>query len=101
MKLRACPLQSEKGCAGCPGEGVLTDRKGMEFRVLCEDKRFSVLYNSVPLDLLAKDFSFADEGLLYFTGETRETCRFVYDCAKAGKTAAARHTTGLFEKTLY
>ncbi len=101
MKFRLCPLQGESGCGGCEGRGVVTDRKGVDFPVRCEGRRFSVLYNSVPLDLLAKDFSFADEGLLYFTMESRAECRRVYDCALAGKTACAAHTTGLFDRAVY
>ena len=100
MKYRVCPLQTANGCVGCGGRGELIDRKGVAFTVACEKRQFSVLYNSVPLDVLGRDFSFVEHILLYFTGESADDCRRIYASAKKRQTAAAVHTTGLYYRDL-
>ncbi|MBQ6163590.1 MAG: U32 family peptidase [Clostridia bacterium] len=101
MKYRVCPLQGEKGCGSCPGRGSVTDRKGVEFPLACENRKYTVMYNSVPLDVLDRDFIFVDHKILYFTDESVAECERIYKCAKAGETAAPKHTTGLYYREVF
>ncbi len=101
MKYRVCPLQGETGCGSCPGRGVLTDRKGASFPLACEGRKYTVMYNSVPLDVLNRDFSFVDHRILYFTDESAAECERILRCARAGKTAAQKHTAGLYYREVF
>ena len=101
MKYRVCPLQGETGCGGCRGSGTITDRKGIDFPAACDARRYTVMYNSVPLDVCDRDFSFADHKLLYFTFETAEACAEIYRLAKENKRTTEKHTTGLYYREVY
>ena len=61
MHFRNCPVRAAEGCAKCRGSGELTDRKGIAFPVECHERRWSMLLNSVPLDIA---------GAMALTGET-------------------------------
>ncbi len=54
MQLRSCPARSNKGCVQCEGRPVVTDRKGATFPLVCRERRYSTLLNSVPLYLYDK-----------------------------------------------
>ena len=100
MHFRCCPMQGGNGCRHCTGARTLTDRRGDPFPVLCEAKRFSVLYNPVPLyagDMAAPP---ADFTTLCFTVETREQCAAVIRLFVAGKPLPGKRTAGLYDKTL-
>ena len=101
MYFRACPMQGKDGCKGCTGNGFLTDRKGVRFPVRCEDKRFSVLYNSVPLYLGGERLEgIVDYTVLYFTGEDQKTCEAVIDAYRSGSPLAVPRTRGLYAREL-
>ena len=93
-------MKKPKGCAGCQGKSYLTDRKGVRFPVLCEKKQYSVLYNSVPLDVCDRKFPADIKKLLYFTMESAEECKKIYQNAKKGALSAEKHTTGLYYREL-
>lgn len=97
MRLRRCPAQS--GCATCDGRPKLIDRMGATFPLLCSEKRYTTLLNSVPLavrPLPGTDFS-----TLYFTLESPSQCRAVFEAYKNRALPEGMHTTGLYNKTLY
>ncbi len=100
MHFRACPLQSEKGCTGCKGEGVLTDRKNEKFRVLCRNKVYSELYNTVPMYLGDKKLPDIDFVTLNFTFENKEEVSEIIDAFKKKKALAGRKTAGLYEREI-
>ena len=100
MHFRACPLQSEKGCGDCKGEGVLTDRKNEKFRVLCRNRRYSELYNTVPLYLGDKRLPDIDFVTLGFTFERKEEVSQIIDSFKKKKALAGRKTAGLYEREI-
>ena len=100
MHFRCCPMQGENGCGRCPGERTLTDRRGDPFTVLCEEKRFSVLYNPVPLYTGDKPMPPVDFVTLSFTDEPRERCAEVIRLFAAGKGLPGKRTAGLYDKTL-
>lgn len=100
MHFRCCPLQSESGCADCKGQGVLTDRMGEKFTVLCENRQYSVLYNTVPLyagDKNIPDVSFV---VLKFTQESPAEVKKIVSLYKSKKALPGRKTAGLYEREI-
>ena len=100
MYFRACPMQGAGGCGNCPGHGALTDRKGVGFPVLCEGRRFSVLYNSVPLYLGGERLAGIDFSVLYFTKETREEAERIVNAYLSGESLTKARTRGLYFREL-
>ena len=81
MRFRACPVRGKNGCGGCRGVSKLTDRRGVDFPVLCSRRRYGTLLNSVPLHIAEKPLPKLDFLLLRFTLETPEevervTCEY-------------------------
>lgn len=100
MHLRNCPIRASVGCENCGGNGRLVDRMGVSFPVECGDKRYSMLLNSVPLDIAERLPDNFDYVLLYFT---MESAREVTDIAarfRAGTKNAEAHTKGLYFREL-
>ena len=100
MWMRACPQKSETGCGDCAGVSFLTDRRGVRFPVLCREKRYSALLNSVPLYAADKALPPVDFITLYFTTEEAADCAAVYRKVTAHEPFGGDHTTGLFFRTL-
>lgn len=101
MQLRSCPARTDKGCETCSGRPVVTDRKGMTFPLVCRERRYSTLLNSVPLYLCDKQLPPLDYYAIYLTIETNEEARELIRSAISGETPKAPHTTGLaFRKLL-
>lgn len=72
MRFRACPVKGKGGCGSCTGVNRLVDRRGVEFPVLCSERRFGTLLNSVPLHIAEKPLPKLDFLILRFTLETPE-----------------------------
>lgn len=100
MLLRACPQRSENGCEKCNGKTTLTDRKGIEFPLLCQNKKYSVLHNSIPLYIGDKNPSSLDFVTLYFTIEDKKTCEKIYQAYLNGKAPEGKKTNGLYNREL-
>ena len=100
MQFRSCPMKTKNGCGGCNGLTQLTDRYGTAFNVLCRNKKYSILLNSVPLDVTGKNITNIDFVTLYFTVESRDECRRIYENYKAGKSCNEKHTNGLYFREL-
>ena len=100
MRFRCCPMQTARGCAGCSGDNELSDRRGEAFRVLCSGKRYSTLFNTVPLYVGGMKRPDADFNTLYFTYETKSECEEVINTFVKGEKAAFRRTAGLYDKEL-
>lgn len=96
MKLRNCPAQGAAGCGKCNGRPMLEDRKGVLFPLLCRNKRYTVLLNSVPLDVAEKKIENIDFSTLYFTVESREQCRKIYQNFTQKKRSEESYTNGLY-----
>ena len=97
MLTRACPM-SAVGCKKCRKQGVLTDRMGEKFRVLCHTAYQEVL-NSKPLCLSDRLGEFdCDCFLLSFTDENRRTCDTVIKAYLNGERYEA---DGDFTRGLY
>ena len=100
MRMRACPLKKPSGCKNCPGKGKIKDRMGKEFSYVCFEKKFGTLYNSVPLYVADKDFFGIDFMTLYFTSESPENCKKVYNMFKNKIPADFEKTNGLYFREL-
>ena len=100
MLLRACPQRSENGCENCKGKSVLTDRKGIEFPLLCQNKKYAVLHNSVPLYIGDKITSSLDFVTFYFTIESKADCEKIYKAYLNGKAPEGKKTNGLYNREL-
>lgn len=100
MQFRACPARGEKGCDSCEGRPELVDRKGVTFPMVCHDRRYTTLLNSVPLYLGDKALPPFDFVTLYFTTEDGPTCRQVYEGFRRGKAPWFDRTSGLAFRTL-
>ncbi len=100
MLLRNCPQKSNDGCLNCKGKSTLTDRKGVEFPLLCQNKKFSVLHNSIPLYIGDKNLSSLDFVTFYFTIETKKECEKIYQAYLNKKTPDGKKTNGLFNREL-
>ncbi len=100
MRMRACPIKKTSGCKNCPGKGKIKDRMGKEFTYLCFEKKFGTLYNSVPLYTADKDFSGIDFMTLYFTTESPENCKKIYEMFISKTPADFEKTNGLYFREL-
>lgn len=101
MQLRSCPARSDRGCGSCNGRPVVTDRKGTVFPLVCRERRYSALLNSVPLYLCDKQLPPLDFYAVYLTIETVEEARNLIRAALNGDAPGSPHTTGLaFRKLL-
>ena len=98
MTFRACPVQASTGCTACQKHGVLTDRTGRRFPVLCSPLPCKELLNSDVLDMAGKIEAFgADCAELYFTTETKEDVQRVTNAFLNGRPAAGKNAThGLY-----
>ncbi len=98
MTIRACPAAaSPGGCRNCDGAPGLTDRRNISFPVLCRQRRYVSVLNSLPLYMGDKDLSGFDFRLLYFTTESREEC----DAVIRGFLSGAQPRPGEFTRGLY
>lgn len=95
MQLRSCPARSDQGCMRCGGRPVVTDRKGASFPLVCRERRYSTLLNSVPLYLCDKQLPPLDYYAIYLTIETKEEAAELIRSAIAGDPPGTPHTTGL------
>ena len=101
MQLRACPARTDQGCANCGGRPTVTDRKGATFPLVCRERRYSTLLNSVPLYLCDKQLPPLDFYAVCLTVETKEEAAALIRSAIAGDPPEMPHTTGLaFRKLL-
>jgi len=96
MFFRNCPLKQKDGCGNCNGKRKITDRKNIEFDVLCHDKMYSVLHNSVPLYISDKINLNCDFVTMYFSDESKEECKEILNLCKNKLPAPFKKTAGLY-----
>lgn len=101
MLTRACPLHNVHGCAGCPGEGTLLDRRGMRFPVRCTGPAGArTVYNPVPLYWGDRPGALAGVmPLLYFTIESAARAKEVLALFAAHRAFDGPFTRGLYNKS--
>lgn len=100
MRLRVCPARGANGCGACAGRTALTDRTGASFPLLCHQRQYATLLNAVPLNLSDDPLARVDFCTLYFTIETADECRRVYEAFRSGGKPAGARTRGLYHRNL-
>ena len=100
MRFRACPAQGRNGCADCKGITTITDRLGTRFFILCGEKKYSSLLNSVPLYVGDKPVKNIDFATLYFTFEKEENCRKIFNAYAQRSSLNTKKTGGLYYREL-
>ncbi len=96
MRMRACPVND---CKNCSGKNTLTDRKNIEFTLLCNNKKYVTLLNSLPLYVGDKDIK-ADFHILYFNLESAFEVNKIYNMYKNQEAPDFSRTNGLYFKNL-
>lgn len=100
MKLRNCPARGENGCGKCDGKPFLKDSKGVRFNLLCRDKMYTELFNSVPLYVGDKKFENIDFELLYFTFESEKKISEILELHDKGRSPDFDRTGGLYFRNI-
>ena len=102
MTFRNCPNKLETGCGNCKGIAKVTDRMNNDFTLLCREKQYSQLFNTVPLYLGDKKDSLngLSFSVLYFTKETASECDKVIDLWIRGASYSGKKTGGLYFRDL-
>lgn len=102
MLTRNCPVKSAAGCTVCGKHGVLKDRKGKSFPVVCSPYPCVEILNSVPVYLADKmnDIK-TDFAQFYFTDESREQVRSVISLYQSGRPAPFAFTRGLYYRGVF
>lgn len=97
MIFRNCPGKNGDGCRSCGGKCYITDRKEVEFPVMCRGE-FSELFNSRPVWLFdrEREMSGLDFQLLYFTDESVDRVEQVINAASGGLQPDCEFTRGLY-----
>ncbi len=96
MFFRNCPLKQKDGCGNCDGNRKITDRKNVDFQVMCHDKMYSVLHNSVPLYTMDKINLNCDFVTIYFSNESKSECKEILKLCKNKQSAPFKKTAGLY-----
>ncbi len=101
MLTRNCPIKNGKTCANCDKKGMLIDRKGIEFPVMCR-AGYSEMLNSAPLymgDRLGEipDIDFLT---LYFTIETQDAVSEIINSYNLGVKSKGQYTRNLYYRDL-
>ncbi|MBO4881425.1 MAG: U32 family peptidase [Firmicutes bacterium] len=100
MKCRACPGKTAKGCGSCTGLSKMTDRTGTEFSLICRDRQYAEILNSVPLYVADRAVPKLDFEELYFTTESAEQCAAVLALYREKAPADFPRTAGLYFREL-
>ncbi|MCC8073217.1 MAG: U32 family peptidase [Clostridiales bacterium] len=99
MLTRNCPVKNDIGCFECGGNGALTDRKGYEFPVVCNDYPCSEVLNSVPIYMLDRmNEVHTDFAHFYFSTETVGEVMDIIDLCSKGEKAPFLYTRGLYQR---
>ena len=102
MLLRNCPGKTAAGCGDCTGINHITDRRGEDFPLQCERRRYTHLLNPRPLLLCDRlpEWDFCDFLTLRFTVESPAECDEVLKMYQTGAAPAGQFTRGLYYRTL-
>lgn len=100
MRFRCCPMQSPNGCGKCTGQRTLKDRKNTEFTVLCHNRKYSTLLNSVPLYTGNMRQPKADFTTLYFTTEEKRDIENIITLFCEKQKFPGVKTAGMYDKVL-
>ena len=102
MLLRNCPGKTAAGCGDCRGINHITDRRGEDFPLQCQNRQYTHLLNPRPLFLSDRlpEWDFCDFLTLRFTTETPAECDAILEMYQTGVAPAGSFTRGLYYRTL-
>ena len=102
MLLRNCPGKTAAGCGDCRGINHITDRRGENFPLQCQNRQYTHLLNPRPLFLSDRlpEWDFCDFLTLRFTTETPAECDAILEMYQTGAAPAGSFTRGLYYRTL-
>ena len=102
MLLRNCPGKTTAGCGDCRGINHITDRRGEDFPLQCQNRQYTHLLNPRPLFLSDRlpEWDFCDFLTLRFTTETPAECDEVLKMYQTVAAPAGSFTRGLYYRTL-
>lgn len=99
MLTRNCPIKNDIGCFECNGHGYLTDRKGMEFPVICSDFPCVEMLNCVPTYMLDRlDEIHTDFIYFAFTVENENQVENIISLYESGAKPDFKYTRGLYQR---
>lgn len=101
MLTRNCPVKNGKICTECDKKGVLLDRKGIKFPVMCQ-AGYSELLNSAPLYMADRldEIPSVDYLLLYFTNENADQTGKIINAYNHGEKPNGEYTRNLYYRDL-
>lgn len=101
MLTRNCPLKNGRTCAECDKNGYVTDRKNIQFPIMCR-AGYSELLNSAPLYMGDRldEIPNVDYLLLYFTTETSNEVSEIIKKYKSGAKPIGDYTRNLYYRDL-
>ena len=102
MLLRNCPGKTAAGCGDCRGINHITDRRGEDFPLQCQNRQYTHLLNPRPLFLSDRlpEWDFCDFLTLRFTTEPPAECDAILEMYQTGAAPAGPFTRGLYYRTL-
>ncbi len=100
MQQRSCPARSNNGCGSCDGRPVVTDRKNAVFPLVCNDRAYSTMLNSVPLYLADKQLLPLDFHIVWLTVETKDEAAGLIRTVRSGDPLNGAYTRGLAFRNL-
>lgn len=102
MLLRNCPGKTAAGCGDCRGINHITDRRGEDFPLQCQNRQYTHLLNPRPLFLSDRlpEWDFCDFLTLRFTTEPPAECDAILEMYQTGAVPAGSFTRGLYYRTL-
>ena len=99
MLSRNCPVKNDIGCFECDKHGKLTDRKGMEFPVMCSDFPCVEMLNCHPLYMLDRlDEVKTDFIHFYFSIESKKQVEKVIALYENRGKPDFKYTRGLYQR---
>lgn len=99
MLSRNCPVKNDIGCFECDKHGRLTDRKGMEFPVMCSDFPCVEMLNCHPLYMLDRlDEVKTDFIHFYFSIESKKQVEKVIALYENRGKPDFKYTRGLYQR---
>ncbi len=99
MLTRNCPVKNDIGCFECSKNGRLTDRKGVEFPVICTDYPCVEILNSVPVYMLDRIEEIKTDFIHFcFTTESRSQVEKIISLYEKGGKPDFKYTRGLYQR---
>lgn len=96
------PAKPPRAAGDCRGINHITDRRGEDFPLQCQNRQYTHLLNPRPLFLSDRlpEWDFCDFLTLRFTTETPAECDAILEMYQTGAAPAGPFTRGLYYRTL-